>query len=184
MHSAPPVGIHCIDGGHDRWWLVGWLAASLAAFGVSLLWCGLHWPWDNAAMRVARALSPALCLLLSAAGLHRAWHITRQGWQLRWDGQCWWWHLPAQVLDADAGQVRVAVDLGGWLLLHFRPDPVSMRRRGTSAGTWLTASHTRYPSEWHLLRCAVYSPRPAAPAMPAATHHPGVSCPATAPDER
>jgi hypothetical protein len=67
---------------------------------------------------------------------------------LRWDGQAW--HL-----DAVPGDLAVVIDLGPWMLLRFTP-AVPARV------TWLPVQRRGLEAQWHALRCAVYSPRPAA----------------------
>ena len=56
------------------------------------------------------------------------------------------------------GSVEVAVDLGSFMLLSFRPDLAS-GRPGTRR--WLPAQRRGHEQDWHALRCAVYSPRDA-----------------------
>jgi len=91
---------------------------------------------------------------------------------LRWDGQQWWLARLARSarvssaaqVDAIAGDVDVALDFGGWILLRFRPASPG-RREG--AIRWLPVQRRGLEAHWHALRCAVYSPRPA-PAREAA----------------
>ena len=91
---------------------------------------------------------------------------------LRWDGQLWWLArvgrspraAAAAQADAVAGAVDVALDFGGWMLLRFRPVAAAGRRR---VPRWLPAQRSGLEAQWHALRCAVYSPRPA-PARDAA----------------
>ena len=78
---------------------------------------------------------------------------------LRWDGQHW--HLGRAVASdaaALAGELGVAIDLGPWMLLRFRPLAPGRRR----APTWLPVQRRGLEAQWHALRCAVYSPRPPA----------------------
>ena len=78
---------------------------------------------------------------------------------LRWDGQLW--HLGAlgaATDDAVPGELAVAIDLGSWMLLHFRP--VEPRRRVLV--NWLPVQRRGIEAQWHALRCAVHSPRAAA----------------------
>jgi len=86
---------------------------------------------------------------------------------MRWDGQQWW--LARQTrsssraaatgqLDAVAGEIDVALDFGGWMLLRFRPVAVARRARPAQ---WLPVQRRGLEAHWHALRCAVYSPRPA-----------------------
>ena len=77
---------------------------------------------------------------------------------LRWDGQ--FWHLGAPVAapgEATPGDLHVVIDLGPWMLLRFRAAE-SVRR---SPAVWLPVQRRGLEAQWHALRCAVYSPRPA-----------------------
>jgi hypothetical protein len=76
---------------------------------------------------------------------------------LRWDAQRW--HLgPAASVGHEpwVGELRVAIDLGPWMLLRFTPDAGVM----SAAPTWLPVQRRGLEPQWHALRCAVYSPRP------------------------
>ena len=78
---------------------------------------------------------------------------------LRWDSQRW--HLgPADTMGHEpwTGELNVVIDLGPWMLLRFRPDAQS----SPDAVRWLPVQRRGFESQWHTLRCAVYSPRPAA----------------------
>jgi hypothetical protein len=76
---------------------------------------------------------------------------------LRWDAQRW--HLgPAASVGHEprVGELRVAIDLGPWMLLRFTPDAGATG----AAPTWLPVQRRGLEPHWHALRCAVYSPRP------------------------
>ena len=78
---------------------------------------------------------------------------------LRWDGVQW--HLRdagSTVGEHRAGTLSVMVDLGAWMLLRFRADRAGVRG---AASSWLPAQRRGLEPQWHALRCAVYSPRPA-----------------------
>jgi hypothetical protein len=78
---------------------------------------------------------------------------------LRWDAQRW--HVgPAASAGHEpwVGELQVAIDLGAWMLLRFVPDAGI---RGCSV-SWLPVQRRGLEPQWHALRCAVYSPRPAA----------------------
>jgi len=78
---------------------------------------------------------------------------------LRWDTQHW--HLgPASSVGHEpwVGELHVRIDLGAWMLLRFVPDPGVL---GCSVN-WLPVQRRGLEPHWHALRCAVYSPRPAA----------------------
>lgn len=70
--------------------------------------------------------------------------------QLRWDGQVW--HLATVP-----GELAVVVDLGAWMLLRFAPADSTRATRAV----WLPVQRRGLEAQWHALRCAVYSPRPA-----------------------
>ena len=121
--------------------VVGWLAGQEALVGTR----------RGFAMFAAAAL--LLWLGVSLARVHAM--------ELRWDGQCWALRpmLPAGT-DPVVGEISVAVDVGPWMLLRFRPRD---RSRWTQA-TWLPVQRWGMTPQWHALRCAVYSPRPLAAA--------------------
>jgi len=75
---------------------------------------------------------------------------------VRWDGNQW--NLSFATTPAPepwTGEMRVCVDLGGWMLLRFQ------RRSAGHASTviWLPAQRAGLESQWHAMRCALYSPR-------------------------
>lgn len=73
---------------------------------------------------------------------------------LRWDGRQF--ALGEPPLD---GKVDVCLDVGGWLLLRFRP--AGSRHPWTAA--WLPVSAAGCDaSQWHALRCALHAPTPLA----------------------
>jgi hypothetical protein len=107
------------------------------------------WPLSGVAALVLIALAAiGLC-----ASLLRTPAVS-----LRWDGRDW--HAgPAGSAGQEpaTGALSVAVDLGSWMLLRFVP-------RGTnrwSRAIWLPVQRSAMEEPWHVLRCAVYSPRPA-----------------------
>lgn len=76
---------------------------------------------------------------------------------LRWDGQLWHLGAPAATPgDATPGDLHVAIDLGLWMLLRFRPAVPGHRVRAV----WLPVQRRGLEAQWHALRCSVYSPRP------------------------
>lgn len=76
---------------------------------------------------------------------------------LRWDGQAWYAGPAASAGQEASGALTVSVDLGPWMLLRFQTDGVDPQ-----AGViWLPVQRTGLEVQWHALRCAVYSPRPA-----------------------
>ena len=90
-------------------------------------------------------VAAALLLLACAVSL---WRVPAQS--LRWDGQVW-------QLDDVSGELTAAIDLGPWMLLKFAPEMPGRT-------SWLPVQRRGLETQWHALRCAVYSPRPAAEA--------------------
>ncbi len=94
-------------------------------------------------------MASVLVGVLGAVDLLRRWPI-----RLLWDTQRW------QVTDPGLGtgsidvcELRVVLDLGGWMLLKFRCDaPRRTLRRG-----WIPVQRRGLESHWHALRCAVYA---------------------------
>ena len=79
--------------------------------------------------------------------------------RLSWDGQCWaLGHLEARRAEPVAGEISVAIDLGPWMLLCFRPN-ASARWLQPMQSVWLPVQRRGLELQWHALRCAVYSPR-------------------------
>ena len=93
------------------------------------------------------------------AGLLAAW----LGWRalqpmrgvLRWDGQAWW-HVPHAEAAHPLHSVDLMMDLGGWMLLRARAEPVSRRLR---SGRWCGIRHADVGVAWHGLRLALYHGR-------------------------
>ena len=88
---------------------------------------------------------------------------------LRWDGQVWWMQRVKRGLaagrEAVAGEIVVAIDLGMWMLLRFEP----AIRGAWLRCVWLPVQRGGIETEWHALRCALYSPKPAPNADGAST---------------
>lgn len=122
-------------------WRVAILA--LAAIGIAAL---TAWLIGRPEPAVVESVLPVVSLVVLSIGLSVSlWHMPPQS--LRWDGHMW--HL-----GAAPGELTVAIDLGPWMLLRFTP--AGERRFG-----WLPVQRRGLESQWHALRCAVYSPRPA-----------------------
>ncbi|WP_170130658.1 hypothetical protein [Sphaerotilus hippei] len=83
--------------------------------------------------------------------------------RLRWDGQDWWLRLQSDPADSGpCARLVVTIDLGRWMLLRLRTQASTLpHARATT--WWLPMSAAALGDAWHPLRCAVYSPRPAAP---------------------
>jgi hypothetical protein len=77
---------------------------------------------------------------------------------LRWDGLLWHVGPPGASADKSLpGDVTVVIDLGPWMLLRFKPTAPEARPRVT----WLPVQRRGIETQWHALRCSVYSPHPA-----------------------
>ncbi len=95
----------------------------------------------------------ALAALGLGASLLRAEAVS-----LRWDGHDWHFgSARAAGHEPQMGVLSVSVDLGSWMLLRFRPHGPGRWPRAT----WLPVQRSGLEPQWHTLRCAVYSPRPA-----------------------
>ena len=123
-------------------WRVAVCALALAGAAAMTGWLlGRESPLSIGLMMLAIAV--ALTMLALAVSL---WRVPAQS--LRWDGQAW-------QLDAVPGELRVAIDLGPWMLLRFTPE-------AGGRVCWLPAQRRGLEAQWHALRCAVYAPRPSA----------------------
>ena len=71
------------------------------------------------------------------------------------------WSFACDAGPIRTGALEVAIDLGAFLLLRL------CERRRTSI--WLPVQRRGLESQWHALRCALYSPPPVAGAAPAAS---------------
>ncbi|HSV68783.1 MAG TPA: hypothetical protein VLI72_01625 [Methylibium sp.] len=142
MRAAPAVSVAVRAGA--RWRLAVALLLAVAGAAV-LLWAAER--GDAPAW-----LGAGACMGWAAVLGWRGGRVAR--WRLDWDGQAW--QLQAERERAPhRGKMAVMLDLGDALLLRFVPDD------GTR-GTWLPLQRADAPAEWHALRCALYSPRPAA----------------------
>ena len=72
---------------------------------------------------------------------------------LSWDGRAWF--VGPSPGESPSGELHVAIDLGRWMLLRFTPAAPNGAR-----AVWLPVQRLGLESQWHALRCSVYSPRP------------------------
>ncbi len=85
---------------------------------------------------------------------------------LRWDGLVW--HVGSPTVGPDdlvPCDVVVVIDLDSWMLLRFTP----AAPHAQPPVTWLPVQRLGIETQWHALRCSVYSPHPAHPAPAADT---------------
>lgn len=142
MRQAPPVGVTCSGGG--GWRVVGALLAALAA-GVITAWLLQHLGASGAAV-----LAAACAAVVLAGALAWRWERPRPV-DLLWNGRVW-------RVDGAEGEVDVMLDLGGWMLLRFRP--------AAGAARWLPLARAEAGAAWHPLRSAVFAvPVPAQPGV-------------------
>ena len=149
MRSFAPAQFHIQ---HFGLWRAALAALFLAALGGLLAWRLAQAPQSDAL--------PWLALTAATIGLAVSMRqmLNPAPVRLRWDAQCW--HLGrADSVGDDAVQVdlSVAVDLGNWMLLRLLPAHGASARRTI----WLPVQRRGMQTQWHALRCAVHSPRPA-----------------------
>ena len=127
------------------WLVVGAAVAALAAWAIAM--------WKSQP-QAGHAIVSMVAVGVSSATIGLALSLARvEGGMLTCSEGVWTF-----VSDTGArrtGTLEVAMDLGAFLLLRL----VSQRR--TTA--WLPVQRRGIEAQWHGLRCAVYSPPPAAP---------------------
>jgi hypothetical protein len=147
MRAAPPLLVLLQRFGVWRGAVGGLGALTLAAIGG---WWIAHGQDVGlmGSMGLALVAVVTLAAVISLGRIGACW--------LRWDGRCWrLGRIDAGPGgDGRVGDVRVALDLGPWMLLRF--EPAEARRRPI----WLPLQRHGLEVQWHALRCAVYAPRP------------------------
>jgi len=132
------------------WLVAGAAIAAVAAWAVAML---------DSQPESVRALVMAVAAGLSLATIGLSLSLARvEGGLLTCSEGVW-----AFVPDTGArhtGTIEVAIDLGAFLLLRL------VERRRTIA--WLPVQRRGVETQWHALRCAVYSPPPPAAGAPTA----------------
>ena len=150
MRSAPPLQISVSRFG--VWRAIVALVAG-GACGSMFLW----WRAQPLPVPLVVDAAAALGAMLAAAIALTMWRVPPL--TLRWDRQRWWL---ARGEAEQPGELAVAIDLGGWLLLHFVADGApagpAWRRR---IPTWIALQRPGLEVPWHALRCALYAARPA-----------------------
>lgn len=112
----------------------------------------LAWHEEPAAWSRAALLALALVILCGVIGLAR-----RQPIALRWDGLRWYVTDPHGGLrDCGVSEMRVMLDLGGWMLLMYQADAALPRRW---QGGWIPVQRRGIEDRWQSLRVAVHSRR-------------------------
>jgi hypothetical protein len=157
--------------------LLGWIASLLPA---TALLATVAWVWDQ--LRDGHAGTDHLGLVvatgITSAGLAllAAWRSrdlvrhpgrvstrgSRHPWQpthLRWDGSGWCLCRNGDGDDHPC-DVNVRIDGGRWVLLRLQAAPATADAGATRWTSWLALAQSGLPTEWHGLRCALYSARP------------------------
>ena len=137
--------------------------------GAAAAWAAFAWIVllrEGSPLTVDAVLSlTASALTLPMAGLLIASPPAATGCLL-WNGRDWRWVASTEPLPGQEVHVRVALDLGAWLLLSVR----TAAPRGPQR--WLPVGRAQAASAWHGLRCALFHPSDAASPhepLPAAT---------------
>ena len=143
MHAPPPVRMSLEP---DRGWHAA-IALSAAVAGANLAaWGALH-------AQASLAVTTTVALLVTAMAVWLAWRRLRVSGAgvLAWDGTVWQWS--AEAVPPRPAELRVMIDLGGWLLLRLAlavpAQPV----------VWLVASRRGAGALWPVWRAALYAAR-------------------------
>jgi hypothetical protein len=110
MHSAPPLQLRV---NRYELWRAMVLLLATGACAATLAWWRAQ-PVPAPRWAGATAAIGTLASLASLVGLWRMRALT-----LRWDRQCWL--VTRDGAAEQAGELSVAIDLGGWILLRFVP---------------------------------------------------------------
>lgn len=158
MRAAPDIHV-CVT--RFGMWRAAVLTVGLFAASAIVAWVIQHMralPWPAAAGQVAVGAVVFALTVWLIAGLTKV-----SAFQLRWDGLSWYFNREAPTsagaiaADPQAGELSIAIDLGAWLLLRFTPGTPP----GPVRACWLPLQRQGLERQWHGLRCALYSPRPA-----------------------
>ena len=152
MRSAPPLTIGVAHFG--VWRTIVALLAGSACASMMFWWRAQPLPVPLGAG--AAAVSGSLAAVAIALTLWRTLPLT-----LRWDRQRWW--LARGGGAERSGELALAIDLGGWLLLRFVAD--AEPGRGSTwrlrFPTWIALQRSGLEAPWHAIRCALHAARPA-----------------------
>ena len=153
MRASPAVEVTLTRFGA---WQAGMGVLAFASASCVLAWWATQHrlPPVGAGMAAAAVLCALGWLLLPLVRVPHA--------RLRWDGRGWQLRPTESAAgsasaEAVAGELAVAMDLGAWMLLRFEP----LARARWATPVWLPVQRAGIEPQWHALRCAVYSPRPA-----------------------
>ncbi len=129
-------------------WRGGVLSLAVSAIAVLCAWAvQSHGAEHQATMWLALSLPAGVVGL--GVSLWRVVPVT-----LAFDGSGWWVGSADRAGEAPtAGEVRLCIDLGAWMLLRFIP---SSREAGVRS-RWVPVQFSPPGAEWHAFRCAIYS---------------------------
>jgi hypothetical protein len=150
MHSDPPLQLRV---NRYELWRAMVLLLATGACAATLAWWRAQ-PVPAPRWAGATAAIGTLASLASLVGLWRMRALT-----LRWDRQCWL--VTRDGAAEQAGELSVAIDLGGWILLRFVPAGAGPGPAWRRRALWIALQRRGREAHWHALRCAVYSARPA-----------------------
>jgi hypothetical protein len=136
MRAAPPVDVTLGNGRREKATVaVVWTAACAAVAA----WLDAHLPGQWLTV-----IAPVGALLGGAMG----WRVASpMRGRLAWDGVHWSWRVAAGISVPLHG-LRIALDLGGWLLLR------------DDAGHWCGIAAGDVQAQWHGLQLALRSALP------------------------
>ena len=143
MHAPPPVRMSLAP---DRAWHAA-IVLSAAVAGANLAtWGVLH-------AQASLAVTATVALVAAAVVAWSAWRWLRGSGAgvLAWDGAVWQWS--AEAVPPRPTELRVMIDLGGWLLLRLALAAPAQRV------VWLVASRRGAGALWPVWRAALYAAR-------------------------
>ena len=141
MHNAPSVAYPVGRCAFQRWVFAGLCVTSVAVL--------LAWAWMQALSWLWGLAAAGWCVAV-VVGAHASW---RSMGTLSWTGQVWCWHGSAAASDDALGEVHVALDVQGGLLLEWTP--LSADKPFATRWLWLGAENA--PKLWQDLRRAVFA---------------------------
>jgi hypothetical protein len=144
MRASPPIDIALSRCGP---WLAFVIVIAVASLLVVATWLALGMGGPARTPTLPAMVVGGLALFLACRALLAGWPPNGR---LRWNGRCW--ALTSGEGEPVAGDVTVALDLGGWLLLRF----VAERQHG-GAVRWLPLQRRGREDDWHALRCAIHA---------------------------
>ena len=144
MRSAPPVRWVCEAN-------AGWIAVQVTLNAAAAA-VGAGWLAAMVGFPTPFPLSAGLAAATLAALASWRW-LRHAPVAVEWNGREW--NL-GEGPGRAAGQLDVMIDLGGWLLLRFRPEDGSLRRRSH----WFATSCGGRHAAWSAFRAALYSSAP------------------------